>query len=53
MKDGIHPKKEKKKCCGTCTWFNGDSEDEFEQFCDEIENYVDGNWCCNKYKAAN
>lgn len=37
-------------CCGTCIFFNGDLEDN-DQFCDELETYVNAKkFCCNKWK---
>lgn len=50
MKDGIHPKR-KKKCYGNCIWFDGEIGDK-NQFCDELEMYVDDGNCCNKYQQS-
>lgn len=38
-----------KRCCGTCQYYNGEIGDG-EQFCDELESYVQETWCCNKYR---
>lgn len=36
--------------CGNCTYFNGEMEDG-EQFCDELESYVDAKtFSCNRFK---
>ena len=35
--------------CSNCMWFNGESGDG-EQFCDELESWVNEGFCCGHWR---